>query len=66
MNRPHLEDKVLTCVDCARDFTWTAGEQQFYMSKDPPLNQPKRCGPCREAKRAEYADKTAHPEDGRR
>lgn len=58
-----LQDREIVCIDCHRDFTWTAGEQQFYMSRDPPLSQPKRCKRCREAKRAEYGDKPAHRED---
>lgn len=59
-----LQDKAIVCVDCRQHFTWTAGEQQFYMSKDPPLSQPKRCKSCREAKRAQWEDKSAHREDG--
>lgn len=58
-----LQDREIVCLDCRQEFTWTAGEQQFYMSKDPPLSEPKRCKPCREAKKAEYADKAARQED---
>lgn len=40
------QDKVLHCRDCETDFTWTAGEQQFYASKGL-MNQPSRCPSCR-------------------
>ncbi len=28
-----FEDKVLICRDCGREFTFTAGEQEFYAEK---------------------------------
>lgn len=45
------EDQTLTCGDCSCEFTFTAGEQEFYASKD--LSAPKRCGDCRQKKRDE-------------
>ena len=45
------EDKVMHCRDCAQDFAWTAGEQQFYASKGLE-NPPGRCPSCRAAARA--------------
>ena len=44
------EDKTLKCVDCATDFTFTAGEQEFYASKGF-TNEPKRCPACRQARK---------------
>lgn len=44
-------DQTRTCVNCGDDFTWTAGEQEFFHEKgftDPP----KRCKACRQAKKA--------------
>ena len=41
-----FQDKVLTCVDCATDFTFTAGEQLFFFDKQFK-NQPKRCKTCK-------------------
>ena len=38
-------DKVLTCLDCGREFTFTAGEQRYFWAKG--LSEPKRCKPCR-------------------
>jgi hypothetical protein len=38
-------DKVLTCLDCGREFTFTTGEQRYFWAKG--LSEPKRCKPCR-------------------
>ena len=43
-----FEDKTLQCKDCGADFTFTAGEQEFYHEKGFE-NEPLRCVPCREA-----------------
>lgn len=45
-------DKTLTCSDCGQQFTFTAGEQEFYQSRGL-LNEPKRCPECRSARRRE-------------
>lgn len=47
-----LEDKVLTCSECGQDFTFTAGEQEFYLSRGL-MNEPRRCSECRAARRRE-------------
>jgi len=44
-------DKTIRCVDCGRDFVFTAGEQSFFASKSPPLTEPKRCKACRDYRR---------------
>jgi CxxC-x17-CxxC domain-containing protein len=41
-----FQDKVLKCIDCAADFTFTAGEQLFFYDKQFK-NQPKRCKNCK-------------------
>jgi len=43
-------DKTLTCRDCGREFTFTAGEQEFY-SQRGLMNEPRRCYDCRQARR---------------
>ena len=45
------EDKILVCKDCGNEFTFTAGEQQFYADKGFE-NEPQRCKACRDAKKA--------------
>jgi len=44
-------DKQLSCVDCGGEFTFTSGEQEHF-AKLGFTNEPKRCGPCRTAKKA--------------
>ena len=44
-----FEDKSITCIDCSRDFIWTAGEQAFFRDKKLQ-NPPKRCKDCKQAK----------------
>ncbi len=46
-----FSDKVLTCRDCGEQFTWTAGEQEFYQTKGL-TNPPARCPSCRAARKA--------------
>ncbi|MGB8262145.1 MAG: zinc-ribbon domain containing protein [Terracidiphilus sp.] len=45
-----FSDKILKCVDCGKDFVFTAGEQLFFRDKQFK-NDPKRCKPCK-AKRS--------------
>jgi CxxC-x17-CxxC domain-containing protein len=40
-----MEDTTLVCVECGEEFTFSADEQEFYMSKG--FMTPKRCKPCR-------------------
>jgi len=44
------QDQTLTCVDCGAEFTWSAGEQDFFHEKGF-TNPPKRCRQCRQAKK---------------
>lgn len=48
------KDKTLVCRDCGAEFTFTAGEQEFYAEKGL-TNQPQRCKPCRDARRGKPA-----------
>jgi hypothetical protein len=43
-----LSDKTLTCVECRYEFTFTAGEQEFFASRGY-TNEPRRCPQCRGA-----------------
>jgi len=47
-----FQDKSLQCSDCGIEFTFTAGEQEFYASRGLQ-NEPKRCPECRRAKKAD-------------
>ena len=44
------EDKTLVCKECGQEFTFTAGEQQFYAEKGFQ-NEPQRCKACRDKKK---------------
>ena len=48
-NKPEFEDKQLVCCDCGKTFTWEAGEQAYFWSKE--LSQPRRCPSCRQLRR---------------
>lgn len=45
-----FKDKKITCRDCAKDFVWTAGEQQFFQEKGFD-RAPIRCLDCRKKKK---------------
>jgi CxxC-x17-CxxC domain-containing protein len=44
-------DEKLTCTDCGVEFTFSAGEQEFFASKGFQ-NKPNRCPDCRAARKA--------------
>lgn len=46
------QDKALTCSDCSTGFTFTAQEQENFAVKGY-TNEPKRCLPCRDARKAQ-------------
>ncbi len=45
-------DETLTCVDCNAQFTFSAGEQEFFAAKGF-TNKPNRCPDCRAARKAQ-------------
>lgn len=49
-------DKTLVCRDCGRQFIFSAGEQEFYLSRGLE-SEPSRCPECRAARRrGRYSD----------
>lgn len=44
-----MSDRTLICRDCGNEFVFTAGEQDFYMSRG--FSDPQRCQPCRQARK---------------
>lgn len=40
------QDKTLICKECGQEFTFTAGEQEFYAEKG--FQEPQRCKECRD------------------
>ncbi len=51
MSVENYQDRTLTCRDCGQDFTFSAGEQEFYASRGL-TNLPGRCPDCRAARRS--------------
>ena len=49
------EDKTITCVECGAEFVFSADEQALFASKGYQ-NDPKRCLPCRQARKARHDD----------
>ena len=43
--------EMLDCVDCGRQFPFTAGEQEFFAMKGF-TNKPNRCSQCRAARKS--------------
>ncbi|HZO71259.1 MAG TPA: zinc-ribbon domain containing protein [Ktedonobacteraceae bacterium] len=50
MSADNYQDRTLTCRDCGQEFTFTAGEQEFYASRGL-TNEPGRCPECRAARK---------------
>lgn len=49
-----FQDRPINCLDCKNEFLFTAGEQEFYDRKGF-REVPKRCKPCRDARKAKRA-----------
>jgi CxxC-x17-CxxC domain-containing protein len=47
-------DQTLRCRECSREFVFTAGEQEFYISRGL-MNTPSRCPDCRAARKSSMA-----------
>lgn len=45
-----FNDKIMVCKDCGQEFTFTAGEQEFYAERGF-TNEPQRCKSCRDARK---------------
>jgi len=45
-----MPDQEITCAECGAAFIFTEREQEYYRERG--LSSPKRCKPCRDARRA--------------
>lgn len=50
MENTTYEDKTIVCVDCGKEFIFSARDQEFYAEKGFN-NEPKRCRDCRNKKK---------------
>lgn len=60
MSNEGYRDRILVCRDCGNDFTFTAGEQEFYASKGL-TNTPGRCPNCRASRRSSQSSGSHAP-----
>ena len=51
-------DRTIACFDCGQEFTFTAGEQEFYAQRGF-TETPKRCPSCRQIRKAQRARSTS-------
>ncbi len=58
-----MSDQQITCSDCGSPFVFTASEQQFYESKGLS-GPPKRCKPCRVARKSADGGRPTHGASG--
>lgn len=58
------QDKELTCRDCGRTFTFTAGEQEFFQSRG--FGEPVRCKACRDVRKSQKSERGGSSMGGRR
>ncbi len=47
-----MPDLEITCSECSSPFVFTEREQEYYRERN--LTHPKRCKPCRDARRANF------------
>ena len=47
-----MPDLEITCSECNSPFTFSEREQEYYRERN--LTHPKRCKPCRDARRANF------------
>ncbi len=59
-----FQDRTLTCADCAREFTWSAGEQAFFKEKGL-TSEPKRCKECRQTNERRRAERDSRKGENR-
>src|SRR5260370_22716995 len=52
MEKTVMPDIEITCVECGETFPFTEREQEYYRERN--LTHPKRCKPCRDARRANF------------
>ncbi len=56
-------DERLTCTDCGAEFTFSAGEQEFFATKGFQ-NKPNRCPDCRAARKSQRGGGSGAPRGG--
>ena len=57
-----FQDKTLVCRECANEFTFTEGEQEFYQQRGL-VHEPARCQTCRADRRKTQAGSDSGPRE---
>ena len=52
-------DRSIACADCGQEFTFTAGEQEFYAQRGF-TESPKRCPSCRQIRKSQRSRSTSY------
>src|SRR5262245_26167861 len=60
-----IQDRLIKCVDCGEEFTFTVGEQEFYRSHGL-TNAPTRCKRCRENRKGQRGGGESREGEGHR
>ncbi|MFQ5767351.1 MAG: zinc-ribbon domain containing protein [Acidobacteriota bacterium] len=60
-----FRNREITCTDCESAFTFSAEEQRFYQEKGLD-HEPKRCKPCRVARKSKALNRRSRPTRGNR
>ena len=60
-----FQDRSIQCSDCGATFTFSAEEQEFFQSM-AYTSDPKRCPPCREARKSERYGNNSYSRSTRR
>ena len=56
-------DRSIACADCGQEFTFTAGEQEFYAQRGF-TESPKRCPSCRQIRKAQRSRSSSYDGGG--
>ena len=59
-----MPDLEITCSECSTPFMFTEREQEYYRERN--LTHPKRCKPCRDARRANFGGGGSKGQGGER
>ena len=57
-----MSDKTLNCRDCGQEYTFTAGEQAFYLERG--FSEPQRCPACRAARKSQRSSSGGYKSGG--
>ena len=57
-----MSDKTLSCRDCGQEFTFTAGEQAFYLERG--FSEPQRCPACRAGRKSQRSSSGGYDSGG--